>query len=138
MSVFIAFALPSLSDLSPTDVSPAVNLVCAELSLRDRRDRLDIFLRKGSRSGFLTRPERGGYQSPREQLMRWLSFLARSAVAGLRTSTLPSASETIPAECEVCGLGAELRGRKKPHPHLAARGEGLTGGDVQQRIGGGE
>ena len=41
----------SLSDLSPTDVSPALNLVCAELSLRDRRDRLlDIFPAEKSRS----------------------------------------------------------------------------------------
>ena len=30
----------SLSDVSPTDVSPAVELVSAEVSLRNRRDRL--------------------------------------------------------------------------------------------------
>ena len=52
----IDFDPSSLSDLSPTDVSPAKKLVCAELSLRKGRDRLlDIFLRKKSRSaeGFL-------------------------------------------------------------------------------------
>jgi hypothetical protein len=48
----IGWCRPScLSDLSPTDVSPTLNLVCAELSLGYRRDRLlDVFPAEKSRS----------------------------------------------------------------------------------------